>query len=636
MHGASSCSHSHSRSRRVLEQYTQSESLDDGRWRCLRWLHLVDPPEIDKTVTSMVEQTLREERRTLRQSAFSNQFMGSARLESAFNQCTSQLQLRKVQRRLLICSAVLLYETLYVLIAPEHANSTLALKSVHGLAPFALVLAAGVSLSFKTFARFWRPIVISATLISYILVSFTMLRLESETHPHQAADPEQVGLYQLAWLLIYSMVVAINSALDFMLIALTCLAMHISFWVLIGTGCGFFGPDAAPIAGIEVQCATEVAAKTLGLSTVGGMLLLFGARRINRFERLSFVRSFLQQQQLDEDAGMLAGKWVEVLGIFADPKLTKRQQRELGLQPLRLGQELKFLMRAIPRVFLELVPAATFEDARASILHYKARIVIFSGHTFAQTLGISSLAFEEDNSGRMDLQSSPEHFLALLAEATSMPGCKLECIFLNACLTLPLALAVLRHLPQLQLICWSSITEDSAARYFSSGFAEAIGEDLKEGLPPDIRRAFLRGCSVFRSVGCSFGNPQPYLDAGETVPPVQGDVVLLTCSSTNGAVLAWRLDDSEQDLAAEVIDDGTGHGAGNITGASFTLADGRTHSSADFALAQFALSAPTLLPSASIQDNGQRDNPPLEAETHQLAMRPEVGAAAQLAATISC
>jgi hypothetical protein len=103
----------------------------------------------------------------------------------------------------------------------------------------------------------------------------------------------------------------------------------------------------------------------------------------------------------------------------------------------------------------------------------------------------------------------------MLAEACAAPACKLTCVFLNACLTLPLALEVLRQLPQLQLICWATIAEDSAARYFSSGFADSIGEALEQAdgtrsatdRGPDVRRAFQRGCEVFRSVGCNFGDP---------------------------------------------------------------------------------------------------------------------------------
>lgn len=496
----------------VLSRSRSQAALDgrgsSGACAYLRRIHLVDPPQLDAAVSALIEHGEREQRRALRQSMYSNRFKGSARLESAYQQFTTELQLRKVQRRLFLCGAVLSYEALFVLCAPEHARSPLLLKATHGLIPCALVLCAAALLSSARLRRFWRPIVMCAAVGSFNLVTFTMLPIAADASADGIADAEEVALYQLAWLLIYQTALALNSALDFLLIALTCAALHGCFWLLLAAQCGALGEAGAWIAGgTEMRCAREPTTKVLGLASVGGVLLLFGARRINRFERLSFVRSVFQQRTLDERAGLIAGERIELLGIFANPTLTKRQQRELGLQPLRLGQELKFLVRAIPRVHLELVPAATFDDARASVLRYAPRIVMFSGHTFAQPLGVSALAFEQDNS-RVDLQSSPEQFVAMLAEAHDMPGCRLECVFLNACLTLPLALVAVRQLPQLQLICWASITEDSAARYFSSGFADAIGDDLKDSrTQPDVRRAFQRGCEVFRSVGCRFGDP---------------------------------------------------------------------------------------------------------------------------------
>lgn len=577
-------------------------------WGCPSWLrlHLVDPPVLDKAVSSMIAHT---RRRDQRQSAVSNRFTGSARLERAFQQCTTQLQLREVQRRLWLCSAVLLFETLFLFFAPEHRFTTVALKSVHGLLPCVLTLVAGAALSSSWLSRYWRPIVMGTAVVTFNLIVFTMLPIATNVVPDVPADLEEVALFQLGWLLIYQMVVALNSALDFSLVALTCLALYASFALLLAVECGLLGEDAAPIKGIDVQCARDPTSKILLLATFGGVLLLSGARRINRFERLGFARSYFQQLRLEEHAGALAGERIELLAIFANPTLSKRQQAEFGLHPLRLGQELKFLLRAVPRVHLELEPAATFDDARTAVLRHNPRTVMFSGHTLAQRLGISTLAFEMHNS-RVDLQSSPEHFVAMLAEACAAPGSKLECVFLNACLTSPLAFAVMRALPHLHVICWSSITEDSAARYLSAGFADAIGEDLREGAvggPPELRlrRAFARGCDAFLSVGCRFGDPvsaarhrgfpprcrcrcihlltcppsarpsrrsaravalacaqQPFLDAGEKVPPVQGDAMLLTSSATPGEVLAWRPDGASHELVSTVIVDGSNVGEG--------------------------------------------------------------------------
>ncbi|KAJ1640062.1 hypothetical protein T492DRAFT_933071 [Pavlovales sp. CCMP2436] len=500
-----------------------------------RRLHLVDPPELDEEVVVLLQNSRREQRRGLRQSTLSNRFKGNARLESCYQQYTTQLQRRKAQRRLFMCGAVLLYESLYLLFAPEHKHSSLALKVTHGLIPCALVLSAAASLSAPRAARYWRPVVMLTAVIAFNMVVFTMLQIAADaSEPLTVADADEVALYQLAWLFLFEMAIALNTALDFLLVASTCLTLHACYIGLLATQCGWLGADAFLIRGLHVTCARTTISHAAGLATIGGMLLLLGARRINRFERLSFVRSFFLQERLLEEGRKIAGQRIELLGIFSDPKMTRRQTLELGLQPLRLGQELKFLVRAIPRVYLELVPAATFSDARASVLKQKPRIVIFSGHTFAQSgPGVHTLAFEQDNS-RMDLQSTPEQFVAMLVEACEQDKGRLSCVFLNACLTLSLALEIMRRLPQLTVIAWSTITEDSAARYFSTGFADAIGEDL----------------SASTSVGID--GAQPHLDAGETLPPVQGTVLMLTAGPAPGLLFAWRLAEDGQELEAEV------------------------------------------------------------------------------------
>lgn len=447
------------------------------------------------------------------------------------------------------------------------------------------------------------------------------------------AQCSQFVLYELVWLLLYVIMVLLNSALDFVHTALTCVALYAEFLaVLLAEVHALWRREPSLPCGRA--CRHDPILKSLAISLIAVVLMLYGARRVNRFERLAFVQAFRTQLELEEKRSMIAGGRIELLGIFSNPTLSRRQQRELGLMPLKLGQELKFLVRSVPRVHLEIVPAATFSDAKESVLRFSPRIIMFSGHTLSPGYGVSALAFESDNS-RVDVSSSADHFIAMLREASAAPAAKLMCVFLNACLTLDLGLAILREpaLAHLKVICWATITEDSAARYFSSGFADSIGADLGAAeahatRAPNIAKAFEKGCEVFRDVGCRFGDPvrarsgamrcararqrggrrdaqcalrarlcargggtrqpaatfcplppppapsrapahpavprrarraraaqQEYLDAGEMAPPVQGDVLLLTCAAGR-IIFGWRSVEGEG-LVAEVLEERT-------------------------------------------------------------------------------
>jgi hypothetical protein len=58
----------------------------------------------------------------------------------------------------------------------------------------------------------------------------------------------------------------------------------------------------------------------------------------------------LRCAQVEEDEEMFAGEHVELLALFANPTLPAQLAAQLGLRPLKLGQELRFLLRTIPKV----------------------------------------------------------------------------------------------------------------------------------------------------------------------------------------------------------------------------------------------------------------------------------------------
>ena len=55
---------------------------------------------------------------------------------------------------------------------------------------------------------------------------------------------------------------------------------------------------------------------------------------------------------------LIDGKHTQLLALFSNPSGPTKLKLDVSLQPLKFGQEMKFLLRAIPPVYLELLPAA--------------------------------------------------------------------------------------------------------------------------------------------------------------------------------------------------------------------------------------------------------------------------------------
>ena len=143
---------------------------------------------------------------------------------------------------------------------------------------------------------------------------------------------------------------------------------------------------------------------------------------------------------------------------------------------------------------------------------------------------------------------------------------QLQCVFLNACSSIGIGTAIVRALPSVACVCWSTLTEDSAARSFLVGFLQKIADDdagrrtlLRpwargkrhesdaDGLER-VRSAFDAGCASFARDGFRFGDPAGFLHppghehwrrpqwstCPSCVPPVQGRAVLLTADEQGG------------------------------------------------------------------------------------------------------
>jgi len=381
---------------------------------------------------------------------------------------------------------------------------------------------------------------------------------------------------------------------------------------------------AASAASTDLRLAAAAALVDAVLAAPVAMLvLLYGARRINRFERQIFLTTVALQDDGEQKRDLIAGKHTVLLALFSNPTVPPKLRQALRLEPLRFGQEMRFLLRSVPKVYLALVPAATLADAQRSLVEHSPRILMFSGHTL-----LGALAFEKPD-GRIDssnLEERNQQFVATLVKATAPPtpsrpedpstswsysrrgtnetgtalashsmptdlhsqsgsslhgsgpikkratlpatlpqGARpqLECVFLNSCESAKLGRAIAHGLEQdIVVICWSSLTEDTAAREFAQGFYDTIGETLRatKGMPRrlPLEAAFRAARERFKEGGFAFGDPADYLhpepnhphhthpDFGGCTgcnPPVHGAVLLIT--RINGVVTEYDGDTAD-------------------------------------------------------------------------------------------
>ena len=162
----------------------------------------------------------------------------------------------------------------------------------------------------------------------------------------------------------------------------------------------------------------------------------------------------------------------------------------------------------------------------------------------------------------------------LLSESTNQAteatliDARLEIVLLNGCKTEEIAHHLLSVAPDLAVICWPTLAEDSAARAFSAGFYESVHRMLvfqrqlrvgcwpmcsaRGGARMVVGEAFRAGCESFLKQGFAFGDPEAHLhpaghphqhrpdfaNCTSCTPPVHGDCLLL--QSVGGETVSMR------------------------------------------------------------------------------------------------
>lgn len=160
----------------------------------------------------------------------------------------------------------------------------------------------------------------------------------------------------LGWLFVFLTAVALLFALDFvqLLVMLPALwAMHAAASVAL-----FYGWQDAAAAEPGPDL---VLVNVLVLSAAGLLVLLLALRRLNRFERLFFVNTYVLSNKVQTQSDQIQGGKCELLAVFSNPRSATEQ---LPLQPLQLGRELKFLLHSLPPTQLAIEPAARMSDVR--------------------------------------------------------------------------------------------------------------------------------------------------------------------------------------------------------------------------------------------------------------------------------
>ena len=209
--------------------------------------------------------------------------------------------------------------------------------------------------------RWWRTAVMLSILFTYGCFLGAM-------YYHAAALADTYGDFtrltpceghvsMLAWLFVFEISAALLFSLDFVQLLFllpTLWAMHVAT--------SFCMWQKAP----DEPRGLQIILNSLLLSAVGLLVLILSLRRLNRFERQSFVNTYVLSNKVTAQSQQIRGGGdSELLAVFSNPR---------SRSPLALGRELKFLLNSLPTNQLAIEPAATMDDVRAAISQKNPRL----------------------------------------------------------------------------------------------------------------------------------------------------------------------------------------------------------------------------------------------------------------------
>ena len=528
------------------------------------------------------------------QSYFSNRFVGTPvalRVEAEYHAFVTQYQLHKVRKRLCFFALCLLPVTVPEAVSDGHTFKHILLRTI---VPVAMLLLAFGLCCWSRSRRWWRQVVMSTAVLTYNSILWADALDDLETW--SACHKDYNTIWQIVWLLFVFNATALFFGLDMIQVAIVLLSVWVSYvcgtiaiyamwyearvkkeWTWsaywsddVGVAGGDDAADNASGSDDEAdEGRSHILTECLVLSCFGLFIMLVAVRRLNRFERQSFVNSFVLTNRVEQQVAQIERKQVQLLALFSNPRVP--MHAPVQLRPLQLGQELKFLLRSVENQHVVVEPAASLQDVERAVEAHDPCIVHFSGHSW-----MGSLAFEAADGRGIEVPPPPLFIHNLrLSKAP-----RLQCVFLNGCETANLGYQIVSQLPHVMVVCWATITEDAAARAFAQGFYDAVGTYLSDNEPVQVEIAFWSGLERYFGAGFRIGDPRAYLHGPGhphianpdfqgcegCCPPVHGNVVCL--ANIDGEVKALR----EEERPA-MLHEASG-GAGTSRAASSDLSCG--------------------------------------------------------------
>uniref|UniRef100_A0A7S3AZ73 Uncharacterized protein n=1 Tax=Haptolina ericina TaxID=156174 RepID=A0A7S3AZ73_9EUKA len=391
-----------------------------------------DAPMISSEANKRVRKEL------LQQSFFTNRFLGNKfpGLERNFHAYVTQNQLPVVKPRLIRLALLLVGLGVPDPVIEQRPASFIVMRVI---CPSTAMLITALGCHLSSTRRWWRAYVISCAIYAYSSILMADWMLHDEFKNWTPCQKDNNSMWQLIWFILSATLSALFLGLDLVHIMLVLSLQWLSYvangaalWELwwraseqgefrwqgmfeqgptYSEPCPHRGANASGVQEDGVSHSAYTSSRIFldcfltSLFTV--MILLGSARRLNRMDRLSFVNQYTLAARANKQRDQILGKQVELLALFSNPSV-----QGPNLRPLQLGQEIKLMMREVPKVQVAVEPAAALTDVEAAVMAHNPRIILFSGHSF-----MGSLAFELPN-GRIDLPP-PQQFINMIRSSAT-------------------------------------------------------------------------------------------------------------------------------------------------------------------------------------------------------------------------
>jgi len=200
--------------------------------------------------------------------------------------------------------------------------------------------------------------------------------------------------------------------------------------------------------------------------------------------------------------------------LYSNPQLSAHIRPYL--LPLNaLTREMRVVISLLNPFDFIIQPATTIENFKETLTNYKPEIVFWSGHTIP---GNGELLFETEK-GTAKLIEHQE-FADILKNMT-----QLNILILMGCKTDKIAKIISEQI-NIDVICWSTITEDRAAASFTSGMVRYIQYMLDKNSEITAKEIYDKGLLQFNQDNFKEGDPEIEMNL-KSIPTTHGIPTLI-------------------------------------------------------------------------------------------------------------